>query len=57
MANTKNMTREKRREAKRTQRRALKAVYAGLSKRQRKQLREDRVGLRAFVASQAAPES
>ncbi len=50
MANTKQMTREKRKEAKKKQRLELKKIWAGLSKEQRKELAEEKMGLRAYAA-------
>ena len=58
MANTKNISdRNLRKALKRSQRRRLKAIDAGLSLKQRQQLRraraEKHVGLRSWLAEQA----
>lgn len=55
MANTKNITdRNERKGVKRTQRKALKAVNASLTIKQRKKYRaSDTVGLRAWLAEQS----
>ena len=50
MANTKDMTREQRKMAKRNQRLELKKIWAGLNKAQRKELAEEKMGLRAYQA-------
>lgn len=56
MANTKSIKdREARKTAKREQRKALKAEYVKLTKKQRKEFRRsETVGLRAWLAEQAA---
>jgi endonuclease I len=57
MANTKSLSRDERKTAKRKDRKELKAVYATLTVEQQKKFRkrEDRkVGVRAFVAKAGA---
>ncbi len=57
MANTKTLSRDERKTAKRKDRKELKAVYATLTVEQQKKFRkrEDRtVGVRAFVAKAGA---
>ena len=52
MANSKKLTREERKSSKRTSRTALKKLYQGLSRKQRGQLREEKQGIKQFVAAQ-----
>jgi hypothetical protein len=57
MPNTKNLTRDERKTAKRKDRKELKAVYATLTGEQQKKFRkrEDRkVGVRAFLAAKSS---
>jgi hypothetical protein len=48
MANTKELTREQRKTTKRNQRLELKKIWAGLTKQQRKELAEEKMGLKAY---------
>ena len=50
MANTKDMTREQRKTTKRNQRLELKKIWAGLTKAQRKELADEKEGVKAFQA-------
>ncbi len=54
MANTKNLSREERKQAKRKARRELKALFQTLNRKQRAELRKEKQGLKPFVAKQQA---
>ena len=55
MANTKNMSRQDRKQAKRAARRELAKLYAGMSDAQKKRYRKwEKKGVKAFLASDEA---
>ena len=53
MANTKNLSRPDRRNAKRKARKELSALRAGLTRKQLSALRKEPRGLKAFLAEQS----
>lgn len=52
MANTKKLTREERKSAKRKARGELKKLFGTLNRKQRRELRTEPMGLKVFVAKQ-----
>jgi len=54
MANTKNLSREERKQSKRTSRQELKKLFQTLTRKQRAEFRKEKQGLKPFVAAQQA---
>jgi len=55
VANTKNLAREERKQAKRTARKALRAQYVAMTPKQHKRYRAaEKKGVKAFLAAEAA---
>jgi len=58
MANTKKLDKGMRKGVKRSQRKALKETYAGMTDKDRKKFNnsEEKIGIKAFVAAQESGE-